>query len=95
MIFSRILQIPNRLQCALVISEEGFRTKGETSKIKKFASVERFNVRPDERELVFYFQNMICRQIAAKHDDAIRFALRRHNDLAIFKRAIIANGKEF
>ena len=32
------------LQCTLVVSEEAFRTEGETSKMKKFASVERLNV---------------------------------------------------
>ena len=32
------------LECALVISEEAFRMEGETSKIKKLASVERLNL---------------------------------------------------
>ena len=33
-----------RLECSLVISEEAFRMEGETSKIKKLASVERLNL---------------------------------------------------
>ena len=40
--FSRISK--NRLECALVICEEALQMEGETSKIKKLASVERLNL---------------------------------------------------
>ena len=41
--FSRISK--KVLECALVISEEAFQMEGETSKIKKLASVERLNLK--------------------------------------------------